>query len=825
MANNFLREFEFLPNLPKSNLDDRTFNDLVQECKLRIPRYCQEWTNHNPSDPGVTLIELFAWLVDQMLLRFNQVPRLHYVAFLELLGIRLNPPIAAKTDLTFYLTKPVAIGENPPISVARGTEVATVRTETQSAVVFTTDQDLSIGQPVLKGMFTADTAVESAPLDRLTNVAGTGELDWNVVGAVRVFQNSAENNCFYLVFAPAQQESELEGVASNSIQRTDQESSQRLLMSSDSDSLHQSITGIVLCLKLQGAVAGSTGIDPNDPPLDWQVWTGQEWASGILLKPADDKTKGFSFHELQEQGRHPETEGADIILHLPQGWPEEEFIQGYSGHWIRCVYRRRENQAGYSYSPIIHRIHVSAIGGTIQATECVVVENEFLGVSNGKPGQIFQLESFPVLERDRTRERIVIKLPDGTVNHSTDIEINGILGQSWQEVDDFSNSNLNDAADSENDKRHYTLDSHTGKVQFGPLIREPSQLKYKTLQRTQLQPLGKGLQSFSTRMDPSPEPLIASDDTGDAQRREWQYGQIPPRGSEVYISSYRVGGGSRGNVQSKTLKVLKTSIPYIKSVTNHQAAKGGADEESLDEAVLRVPTVLRTAKSAIIAEDFESIARNAHPHIYKARCLPCTTPGVVQLLVILHPKEWKNLSDVDFRFSVPHGLHPDEHFSLPETIREYILQKFSDRKPLGVQVRLDPPKFFGVKVNAEVVLDQQYRSETLQPEILSIVKAALYRFLNPITGGFDGVGWEIGRSLSVSDIIAVLQGLPEVQLVSNVELNSIIHHPNQGWFLNEQSQGIIDPGPWGCICSWDEIELNPQFSRFNSGHDIQLIQP
>ena len=98
-------DFDFLPKLPKSDLDDRSFEDLVEECILRIPRYCPEWTNHNPGDPGITLIELFAWLTDQMLMRFNQVPRRNYVAFLELLGIRLQPPAPAECELTFYLTQ------------------------------------------------------------------------------------------------------------------------------------------------------------------------------------------------------------------------------------------------------------------------------------------------------------------------------------------------------------------------------------------------------------------------------------------------------------------------------------------------------------------------------------------------------------------------------------------------------------------------------------------------------------------------------------------------------------------------------------------------
>jgi predicted phage baseplate assembly protein len=117
-------EFEFLPQLPKSNLDDRNYKDLIDECLLRIPRYCPEWTNYNPSDPGITLVELFAWLTDQMLFRFNQVPRRNYITFLELLGIRLKAPEPSQTEVTFYLTRPQTAHErlNP---IPAGTQIAT----------------------------------------------------------------------------------------------------------------------------------------------------------------------------------------------------------------------------------------------------------------------------------------------------------------------------------------------------------------------------------------------------------------------------------------------------------------------------------------------------------------------------------------------------------------------------------------------------------------------------------------------------------------------------------------------------------------------------
>lgn len=75
--------------LPTPNLDDRTFEDLVAEIRTLIPRYNREWTNFNPSDPGVTVLELFAYLAEQSLYRINQVPRRNYVGFLRLLGIEL----------------------------------------------------------------------------------------------------------------------------------------------------------------------------------------------------------------------------------------------------------------------------------------------------------------------------------------------------------------------------------------------------------------------------------------------------------------------------------------------------------------------------------------------------------------------------------------------------------------------------------------------------------------------------------------------------------------------------------------------------------------
>jgi len=68
------------------NLDDRRYDDLVAEALARIPTYSPEWTNHNPSDPGITLVELFAYLTDMLLYRLNRVTDDNARTFLKLLN-------------------------------------------------------------------------------------------------------------------------------------------------------------------------------------------------------------------------------------------------------------------------------------------------------------------------------------------------------------------------------------------------------------------------------------------------------------------------------------------------------------------------------------------------------------------------------------------------------------------------------------------------------------------------------------------------------------------------------------------------------------------
>jgi len=68
------------------NLDDRTFDDLIAEARALIPALAPGWTDHNPSDPGITLVELFAWLTETLIYRLNRVTDDNTRAFLKLLN-------------------------------------------------------------------------------------------------------------------------------------------------------------------------------------------------------------------------------------------------------------------------------------------------------------------------------------------------------------------------------------------------------------------------------------------------------------------------------------------------------------------------------------------------------------------------------------------------------------------------------------------------------------------------------------------------------------------------------------------------------------------
>jgi predicted phage baseplate assembly protein len=226
--------------LPVPNLDDRRFQDLVDDAKRLVQQRCPEWTDHNVSDPGVTLIELFAWMTDQLLYRLNRVPDLHYVKFLELLGVTLFPPTAARGDVTFWLSAP----RPGVVRIPEGTEVASPRAGTQEPITFTTVEEL---------------AIVPCSVTQLASVRADGKLHaWT-----RELERGGAAFCFSEVPQPG--DAFLVGLSDN-------------------------VPACAVALTFDCTIEG-IGVDPENPPLAWEAWDGSQWAPCELER---DETGGLN---------------------------------------------------------------------------------------------------------------------------------------------------------------------------------------------------------------------------------------------------------------------------------------------------------------------------------------------------------------------------------------------------------------------------------------------------------------------------------------------------------------------------------------------------
>ncbi|MFE0690791.1 putative baseplate assembly protein [Streptomyces xiamenensis] len=385
-----------MTSLPSPNLDDRRFQGLVDEAKRLVQQRCPEWSDHNVSDPGVTLIEAFATMVDQLVYRLNRVPDKNYLTFLDLIGVRLYPPTAARVPVTFTLSAP----QPEPVRIRAGTEVATVRGETEEAVVFTTVRELSVPPCTLEHLVTWQAGGEA--IDRTGELAlerdvpcFSGSVTAGGSGGGATGVAPTPGDCLYL-------------------------------------GLSGPVPGGVVVLRLDCRVDG-VGVDPRRPPLRWEAWDGSAWAGCEVER---DGTGGFN-------------KAGDIILHLPDVHARSR-VARHEGGWLRCrLIEAAENQPAYRASPTVRGARAFTIGGRVEAVHAETVGEELLGVSDGLPGQSFQVARPPVVPGE---EPFVLEVSEGTE------------WRQWQLVESFAHSTVYD--------RHVTLDRNAGRVDFGPAVRE-----------------------------------------------------------------------------------------------------------------------------------------------------------------------------------------------------------------------------------------------------------------------------------------------------------------------------------------------------------------
>jgi len=151
------------------DLDDKTFDELFEEARALIPRYAPQWTDHNFSDPGVTFIDLFAWIAEMQIYYANRITPAIKKKFLKFLGITPIPAKPSTAYVTFCLRKGIesqVIPDNTLLIAADGltglyepfetTETVTVTSASIAAIVYKKEKqlfDISEGYSSANGYF------------------------------------------------------------------------------------------------------------------------------------------------------------------------------------------------------------------------------------------------------------------------------------------------------------------------------------------------------------------------------------------------------------------------------------------------------------------------------------------------------------------------------------------------------------------------------------------------------------------------------------------------------------------------------------------------
>lgn len=394
--------------LPTPNLDDRTFQQLVDEAKNRVRARCPEWTDHNVSDPGVALIEAFCYMVEQLIFRLNQVPERLYVRFLDLLGHELAPPEAARVDLTFVLSAAQPDGFVIPTGTLVGTD--RLRARDGREIVFRSEESATLRTTSLKSLW----------------VIGGGGKPYEVVPfPPRGFRVGTEIRTSQVLWP---------GVGPHSVAylRTP-----------------EAVPGRVVRIRCGCDRAANEGIDPDYPPRVIDALVSAEgdepWEECEIL---DDTTGGFTRDGWldvvvpRDQASLPHHHPVE-----PPGVAEELPLGG----WLRVRPLRRPGNE-YEQSPLLTSITAEIVGAVVTASHCELVAGATIGMADGTPAQVMWLPERPVLLSYGEPVLEVSGSVDGRSGWTT-----------WTRVDSFERSGPQD--------RHWRLDSAAGRVEFGPAVR------------------------------------------------------------------------------------------------------------------------------------------------------------------------------------------------------------------------------------------------------------------------------------------------------------------------------------------------------------------
>jgi predicted phage baseplate assembly protein len=233
-----------------------------------------------------------------------------------------------------------------------------------------------------------------------------------------------------------------------------------------------------------------------------------------------------------------------------------------------------------------------------------------------------------------------------------------------------------------------------------------------------------------------------------------------------------------GNVPAGKLQVMRSAISYVVSASNLIRAEGGRDQETLEEAKMRARREVRAQQRAVTAEDYVVLAKGASRAVARVKCLTpdqlgsaqgaALAPGMLDLLVVPAVYEAMRVQDLS-------------KLQLDPALAEQVSKHLDQFRLLTTTVRVREPQYVGVQVTAEVVASEYHDPEQVRQRVVE----ALQSFITPLAlekpgsnghqppdelRGPDWDGWPFGRSLFISELFSLVQRVPGVRHVLDVQL-------------------------------------------------------
>lgn len=226
------------------------------------------------------------------------------------------------------------------------------------------------------------------------------------------------------------------------------------------------------------------------------------------------------------------------------------------------------------------------------------------------------------------------------------------------------------------------------------------------------------------------------------------YGKIPPLGKDNIKATYLVGGGKQGNVGVGEISTLKSSIPFVESAINPEPAGGGADIELMENVFRRGPHLIRHRNRAVTTEDFERLAASASNYIARTKCI--VIGNSIKVIVIPHGEE----------------KEPTPSPVLLTKVEKYLAERCIN-SILADSIEVIKPEYISINIKAVIIPQSIEIAVPLEKE----VREKLQAFFHPLTGGSDKNGWDFGRDVHISDVYALLEGIPGVDHVEQLFIN------------------------------------------------------